>query len=97
MPHLSISPRAERGLLRCRRFLASKNLLAATRAAAEIEHSFSLLMTMPEIGRPYNDEPRLRELVIPFGDSGYLAQYSYDKQRDLVIVTAFRHQLEASY
>ena len=97
MPSLSISPNAERGLQRCRRFLKGKNPLAAKRAAAEIEPNLRMLISVPEIGRPYQDEPKLREVVIRFGDSGYIAQYSYDKSRDLVIVTAFRHQREASY
>jgi hypothetical protein len=37
----------------------------------------------------------LRELVIAFGDSGYVALYQYNAERDAVYVLAFRHQREA--
>jgi hypothetical protein len=36
----------------------------------------------------------LRELVIPFGDSGYAALYRHEPTLDLVYVLAFRHQKE---
>ena len=51
----------------------------------------------PEIGRPYDDLGKLRELIIPFGDSGYVALYLFDKNVDSVFVLAFRHQKEAGY
>jgi plasmid stabilization system protein ParE len=55
------------------------------------------LETTPEIGRPSTDMPELRELVISFGDSGYVALYRYDPVDDVVFVLAFRHQREAGY
>ena len=82
---------------RCRRFLKAKNPLAAERASNEIQRCFNLLASAPEIGRPYSREPRLRQLIIEFGDSGYLAQYLYDPARNEVVITAFRHQREADY
>jgi hypothetical protein len=39
----------------------------------------------------------LRELIIAFGDSGYVALYRHDRERDMVYVLAFRHQREAGY
>lgn len=36
-------------------------------------------------------------LVIPFGQSGYVALYRYDSADDAVYALAFRHQKEASY
>lgn len=51
----------------------------------------------PEIGRPLNDTPALRELIIPFGDSGYIALYHYESFQDIVYVLAFRHQKEVGY
>ena len=85
------------GLDRCRRFLKAKNPLAAERASQEIRRCLQRLASMPEMGRPYADEPRLRELIIEFGDSGYLAQYFYDPGQNEVVITAFRHQREATY
>ncbi|AQT44831.1 hypothetical protein BBC0244_011240 [Bartonella apihabitans] len=40
-----------------------------------IQKQFLLLETSPQIGRPFDDMPELRELLIPFGDSGYVALY----------------------
>ncbi len=56
-----------------------------------------LLETNPQIGRPLEDSPELRELVIPFGSTGYVALYRYDKSENVVFVLAFRHQREAGY
>lgn len=41
--------------------------------------------------------PELRELVIAFGDSGYVALYRYVPADSAVYVLAFRHQKEAGY
>jgi len=67
------------------------------RAAQAIEHQFALLETEPEIGSPLDDLPELRELIIPFGDSGYVALYHHEVKSDSVYVLAFRHQKEAGY
>jgi len=88
---------AAAGLERCRCFLANKNPLAAQRAAAVIRQQFLLLETHPNIGRPDIDEPGLRELLIPFGDSGYVALYRFMPADDAVFLLAFRHQKEAGY
>ena len=39
----------------------------------------------------------LRELVIPFGDSGYVALYRHEAADNAVYILAFRHQREAGY
>lgn len=85
------------GLERCRKFLFGKNPLAAERAAAAIGSQFSLLESHPEIGRPQAEVPELRELLIPFGSSGYVALYRFVPGEDAVYVLAFRHQKEAGY
>ncbi|MDK2127059.1 type II toxin-antitoxin system RelE/ParE family toxin [Chitinimonas sp. DQS-5] len=82
---------------RCRRFLAAKSLEATKRAGQAIERQFLLLETTPDLGRPLPDIPELRELVIAFGDSGYVALYRHDPADDVVYVLAFRHQKEAGY
>jgi len=56
-----------------------------------------VLETQPGVGRPLEDEPDLRELIISFGDSGYVALYHYEHQTDCVLLLAFRHQKEAGY
>jgi plasmid stabilization system protein ParE len=84
-------------LEQCRRFLALKAPEAARRAAQAIERQFLLLETAPDIGRPFPEMPELRELVIPFGDSGYVALYRHEAADDAVYILAFRHQREAGY
>lgn len=85
------------GLERCRRFLVGKDREAARRASLKIRDQFLLLETEPSIGRPDNEDPTLRELVMGFGDSGYVALYKLDVAADVVYVLAFRHQREAGY
>ncbi len=97
MPRIIITEGAVNGLERCRGFLSLKNLVAARRAAQVIAHYFKLLATDPKIGRPFDDAPELRELLIPFGGSGYTVLYHHDAQGDIVYVLAFRHQKEAGY
>ncbi len=67
------------------------------RAGAVIEHHLALLETSPKIGRPHPDLDELRELVISFGDLGYVALYRYEPEQDTVYVVAFRHRKEAGY
>ena len=81
----------------CRLFLAKENPQAAKRAGLAIERQFALLETEPKIGRPVDDIAELRELIIPFGDSGYVALYQHAVKTDSVYVLAFRHQKEAGY
>ena len=86
-----------RGLRRCREFLGAKAPEAVRRAAQAIERQFLLLETSPDIGRPLPERAELREWVIPFGDSGYVALYRHEAAHDAVYVLAFRHQKEAGY
>lgn len=97
MPQVIVTEGAVLGLERCRRFLAVKSPEAARRAGQAIERQFLLLETTPDIGRPLPDLPELRELLIAFGDSGYVALYRYEPAVDNTYVLAFRHQKEAGY
>ena len=49
------------------------------------------------IGRPVDDSEDLRELVIDFGASGYLALYRYEPALDAVTILAVKHQREDGY
>ncbi|MCA1793814.1 MAG: type II toxin-antitoxin system RelE/ParE family toxin [Desulfobacteraceae bacterium] len=97
MPRLIVTEGAARGLERCRSFLAEKNPNALKKAAQTIGYHFSLLEKEPEIGRPLGDMPELRELIIPFGESGYVALYRFENDTDSVNILSFRHQKEAGY
>jgi len=97
LPRLVVTEGAARGLEYCRSFLAQKNPEAARRAAQAILRQFDLLASYPVMGRPLDDHPELRELLIPFGETGYVALYRYEPDEDAVYLLAFRHQKEAGY
>lgn len=97
MPRLVITNRAPIGLERCRLFLTAKNRDAARHARATIQHKFKRLLTNPDVGRPFANDPELRELVIDFGNSGYLALYRYDDADNTVVILEFRHQRETGF
>jgi plasmid stabilization system protein ParE len=97
VPRVIVTEGAALGLVRCRRFLAAVNARAARRAAQAIERQFAMLGVAPDAGRPFPDMPELRELIIGFGDSGYVALYRHETAEDTVYVLAFRHQKEAGY
>jgi plasmid stabilization system protein ParE len=92
-----ITEEASQRLERCRLFLMEKNPRASIRASQAIKHSFALLQAEPKIGRPLDDLPELRELIIPFGESGYIALYRHEVKTDSLYILAFRHQKEVSY
>lgn len=85
------------GLKRCRQFLVAKNPLAAKRASQAIFNTIELLEKQPTIGRPYADESELKELIIKFGVTGYIALYRYDSEQNSVYILSFRHQKEINY
>ena len=97
MPRVIITQGAANRLECCRVFLVENNPQASKRAGLAIARQLSLLETNPGIGRPLNDLPELRELLITFGDSGYVTLYRHEIVSDTVYVLAFRHQKEAGY
>jgi plasmid stabilization system protein ParE len=97
VPQIIVTEGAVKGLERCRTFLAAKAPDAAKRASLAIARQFLVLEANPDIGRPVPELPELRELLIDFGDSGYVALYRHDPIADTVYVLAFRHQKEAGF
>ena len=71
--------------------------------AAALDHiekirSAALMLDVhPEIGRRIRGHSSLRELVISYGRSGYVALYEYSAAESVVRVVAVRHQHEAGY
>jgi plasmid stabilization system protein ParE len=76
-------------------FLAAENPNAALAAAAVILDAVTVLERHPYIGRPVRG--RLRELVISYGRTGYVALYRVAARGDRVEILAIRHQREAGY
>jgi plasmid stabilization system protein ParE len=97
VPRVIVTEGAAVGLERCRQFLVAKVPEAARRAGQAIERHLLLLESAPDIGRPLPEMPELRELVIAFGDSGYVLLYRHESADDTVYILAFRHQKEAGY
>ena len=97
MPHLIIMPKAAKNMEKCRLFLCEKSLEIARRSDKAIRDALLLLKTSPEMGRPYKKNPMLRELIIKFGSSGYLALYIYDPAKDTIYIVAFKHARGKTY
>jgi len=64
---------------------------------AKVRNAVMILDEHPEIGRICEAGSRLRELVISYGKSGYVALYEHSPAEGLVRVIAVRHQREAGY
>jgi len=89
------SARALEHLERAFEFLAQSDPATALSAATAIQSAVSILATHPLIGRRIHGE--IRELVISFGRSGYVALYSFLPHLDVVRVLAIRHQRELDF
>ena len=90
MPQVIVSALAQRDLQRLQDFLKTKNRLAARKAGEVIIRAIQQLKTQPDMGRPVSLLPlEYQELVIGFGDSGYVMLYRHDRETDrIVILTA---------
>ncbi len=78
-------------------FLLDRDAAAAERALDAIVECVSGLAQYPNSGRKIEqDGQQFRELVIPFGRTGYLALYQLSPDGDVNIL-AIRHQREDDY
>lgn len=78
-------------------FLLERDIDAAGHALAAIDAALRLLAFSPfscRKARPAN--PFLRELVIPFGNAGYVALFEIEPG-NVVNIIALRHQREEDY
>jgi toxin ParE1/3/4 len=81
------------GLERAYQFLAEKSEEAAIAAIKAIREKAHLLEQFPNAGRPAEDlDPEHRELLVPFGASGYVLLYLVENH--CVYILAVRHQKE---
>lgn len=72
------------------------DLALAKMALEAIRAGVATLKTSPFTCRKAGESPFLRELIIPFGRSGYVALFEIETAIDVVVV-AIRHQLEDDY
>lgn len=84
-------------LLRLYGFLLEQDLRAAQQAMDVIDQSLELLKSFPFTCRKADpDNPFLRELLVSFGASGYVALYEIEENQTVTIL-AVRHQREDDY
>ena len=97
MPYLiHWTENAAAGLERAYLFLAEKNSEAAASALKVIREKVLLLEHFPNAGRPAEDlEPEHRELLIPFGATGYVLLYRVEGP--IIHILAVRHQKEVGF
>jgi len=98
-----VEPEAKADLLRLYEYLIERakyvqDLDVADRALHAMEAGLDALERNPFLFRKAGGERSAlrRELVIPFGASGYVVKYEIASPR-LVVVLAVRHQHEADY
>ncbi len=88
---------AREDLQRLFAFLAEQDPQAAKRARKTIAASIELLQQFPFTCRKaVPDNTFLRELVISFGNAGYVALFEIEDQ-ETVTILAVRHQREDDY
>ncbi|HEU4592790.1 MAG TPA: type II toxin-antitoxin system RelE/ParE family toxin [Steroidobacteraceae bacterium] len=95
MAQVIYSARALENLEHALQFLLAENPSAAVAAAAAIESAVNALAAHPLLGRRVEGD--IRELVISFGATGYIALYRFVVEEDQVRVLALRHQREIGY
>ena len=95
---------AEDDLLRLFDFLVQRelaregsgDLALADKAIVAIQSGFATLKTSPFTCRKAEQSPFLRELIIPFGATGYVALFEISDGQ-AVVIAAVRHQRESDY
>ena len=72
------------------------DLTLAEQAMASLRAGIATLKTSPFTCRKAGQSPFLRELIIPFGRSGYIALFEIEDASNVVVI-AVRHQREDDY
>ncbi|MHB8744464.1 MAG: type II toxin-antitoxin system RelE/ParE family toxin [Sulfuricaulis sp.] len=95
MAQVVYSENALANLERAFDFLAENDPHAALVAASAIREAVDTLSNHPMIGRIIASD--LRELVISYGKTGYIALYRFLPVQNQVRILAIRHQRELDY
>lgn len=82
-------------VVRLREFIAESNKEAAKRAAKTIQEAAKRLTDYPLIGKPVNDLPDYRDLLIRFGVGGYFLRYRIEEKN--VFIVHIRHYRENDF
>jgi plasmid stabilization system protein ParE len=95
MASVVYSQRALSDIERCFRFLSESNPAAAGKSVRAITSAILGLQRHPLIGRRVDGD--LRELIISYGHTGYIALYRFLVHKDEVRILGLRHQREMGY
>ena len=95
MAQVVYSARSLEHIERAFQFLRDKNPPVALQAVAAIQSAVDNLAAHPLVGRRIEGE--LRELIISYGQTGYIALYRFVIARDQVRILALRHQRELGF
>lgn len=95
MARVVYSARSLDHIERAFQFLRDKNPAAAVSAVTAIQSAVDNLAAHPLVGRRIEGE--LRELIISYGQTGYVALYRFVISRDEVRILAIRHQKELGF
>ncbi len=96
MPHIVFTVNAVKSLEGLRAFLLTCDEEVATKALATIKFAILSLKGFPFKGRPAPFLGReVRELLVPFGNSGYLVAYRVLGHK--IVILTVRHQKEQTY
>ncbi|MEK1925237.1 MAG: type II toxin-antitoxin system RelE/ParE family toxin [Rhizobium giardinii] len=94
---VKLAPKARDDLKRLYAYMLERDEEAATRAYYAIEKAMATLAQFPfSCRRAAGDDAFLRELLIPFGSSGYVALFEIEDS-DAVTILAVRRQREDDY
>jgi plasmid stabilization system protein ParE len=94
---VNFSTAAREDIKRLIRFLSAQDVQAAKSARRAIENSIKLLQEFPfTCRRSTSENPFMRELVISFGSTGYVALFEIGSNATITIV-AVRHQREEDF
>jgi plasmid stabilization system protein ParE len=95
MAQVVYSARSLTHIERAFQFLRDQNPTAAADAVIAIQSAVNNLAAHPLIGRRIEGE--LRELVVSYGQTGYIALYRFVIAQDQVRILAIRHQRELGF
>ena len=95
MARIVYSARSLHNIERAFQFLRDENPDAAVDAVTAIQTAVDHLAAHPLVGRRVEGE--LRELIISYGQTGYVALYRFMVARKEVRILAIRHQRELGF
>jgi plasmid stabilization system protein ParE len=94
---VKFTERARQDLHRLYAYMLDRDEDSAARALEAITASMTVLERFPfSCRKAWGNSPLLRELVVPFGSSGYVVLFRIDGS-DTVTIAAIRHQREEDY